>query len=182
MRKSVGKQTSRKKPAGVGRADKPLYSKPIAGSQKALKLSARARYGLRILTDIALHAHDKAPRTTAAIAKAQQISEKFISRLVIPLRQAGMIRSQRGLAGGFRLARAPEDITLLEVVETMQGPLAILDCLAKPGLCARDRTCTTRLIWGDVNTAFANALAKISLGRVLQRTHVTDADLVDYCI
>ena len=158
-----------------------MAEKKTAG-QKALKISAKARYGLRILLDVALHEDDPTPRTTAAIAESQQLSLKFASRLVIPLRQAGMIRSIRGTAGGFRLARAPSDITLLDIVETLQGPVEILDCLGTSAPCARARACVSRSVWDDVNTAFSNALAAITLERVIARAHEHATAGLDYCI
>ena len=158
-----------------------MAAKKTAG-QKALKISAKARYGLRILLDIALHEDDPAPRTTAAIAESQQLSLKFISRLVIPLRQAGMSRSIRGTAGGFRLARAPSDITLRDIVETLQGPVEILDCLGGSSPCDRARACVSRSVWGDVNTAFANALAAMTLEKVIARAQEHATAGQDYCI
>ena len=158
-----------------------MMEKKTAG-QKALKISAKARYGLRILIDIALHEDDAAPRTTAAIAESQQLSLKFASRLVIPLRQAGMIRSIRGVSGGFRLARPPSDITLLDIVETLQGPVEILDCLGTSSPCARAQGCVSRSVWDDVNTAFANALAAMTLEKVLARAQEHATAGLDYCI
>ena len=152
-----------------------------ACAQRGLKVSARTRYGLRILLDIAAHSQDEVPRSMVLISKDQKISVKFISRLVIPLRQAGLIRSVRGASGGFRLARAPEDITLLKVVETMQGPLSILDCLTQEGVCERERYCLARQIWEDVNVGFSNVLARVSVAKILAR--VPDVShLLDFCI
>ena len=134
-----------------------------------MKISAKARYGLRILMDIALHEAANRPRLMKEICEAQSLSEKFTSRLVIPLREAGMIHSIRGKQGGFRLAKAPSDITLLDVIETMQGPISLLDCLSGPETCARTAKCPTRLIWTDVNTAIKKTLQAITLEVILDR-------------
>ena len=138
-------------------------------SQKALKISAKARYALRILLDVAMFASEKTPRTGVAIAESQQISEKFLSRIVVTLRRRGLLRSARGNVGGFRLAKSPDDISLLDVIEAVQGPLAILDCLAPGATCPRRRTCLARRVWLDVNASFVATLAKISLASVLRR-------------
>lgn len=69
-----------------------------------MKISTKGRYGLRILIDLATH-DNSIPRLIRDIAQAQQISEKYISRLVIDLRRAGLIRSIRGVNGGFHLAK-----------------------------------------------------------------------------
>ena len=81
-----------------------------------MKLSTKGRYGLRILLDVALHGGE-APRLAREIAASQGISEKYISRLLIALRRAGLVVSVRGAKGGYRLGRFPESITLLDVVE-----------------------------------------------------------------
>ena len=152
-----------------------------ACSQKALKVSAKARYALRILLDVATRASAERPRTGAAIAKAQQISEKFLSRIVVTLREKGLLRSVRGNVGGFRLAMSPDDIRLLDVVEAVQGPLAILDCLAPGASCPREATCLARRVWADVNAAFASTLAKVTLAAILRREPGA-AQALDYCI
>lgn len=152
-----------------------------ACSQKALKVSAKARYALRILLDVAANASSDSPRTGAAIAKAQQISEKFLSRIVVTLREKGLLRSVRGNVGGFRLAMSPDDISLLDIVEAMQGPLAILDCLAPGTSCPRARACLARRVWADVNASFAASLAEVSLASVLSRDPKA-ARVLDYCI
>ncbi len=134
-----------------------------------MKISAKARYGLRILLDVALHETHARPRTIKEIADAQGISEKFISRIVVPLRERGMIKSERGKLGGFRLAQAPSDITLLAVIETLQGPVSLVDCVADKAGCVRSGTCVARSVWTDVNTAVRAALRGMTLETVLER-------------
>lgn len=134
-----------------------------------MKISAKARYGLRILFDVALHETHARPRTIKEIADAQGISEKFISRIVVPLRERGMIKSERGKLGGFRLAQAPSDITLLAVIETLQGPISLVDCVADKAGCVRSGTCVARSVWTDVNTAVRAALRGMTLETVLER-------------
>ena len=134
-----------------------------------MKISAKARYGLRILLDVALHETHARPRTIKEIADAQGISEKFISRIVVPLRERGMIKAERGKLGGFRLAQAPSDITLLAVIETLQGPISLVDCVADKAGCVRSGTCVARSVWTDVNTAVRAALRGMTLETVLER-------------
>lgn len=134
-----------------------------------MKISAKARYGLRILLDVVLHETHARPRTIKEIADAQGISEKFISRIVVPLRERGMIKSERGKLGGFRLAQAPSDITLLAVIETLQGPISLVDCVADKAGCVRSGTCVARSVWTDVNTAVRAALRGMTLETVLER-------------
>ena len=134
-----------------------------------MKISAKARYGLRILIDIAINETPERPRLMKEICEAESLSEKFTSRLVIPLREKGMIRSLRGKQGGFRLAKSPADITLLDVIETLQGPISLLDCLDESSTCTRSAKCPTRLIWNDANSAIKNTLRAITLESILGR-------------
>lgn len=150
-----------------------------------MKIPAKARYGLRILLDVALNETHARPRTIREIAEAQGISEKFISRIVVPLRERGMIKSARGKLGGFRLAAAPSDITLLAVIEALQGPLALVDCVADPARCERAGACVARSVWTDVNTAVRAALRALTLETVLERVRggvAVPAALAEYSI
>ena len=80
-----------------------------------------------------------------------------------------MIKSERGKLGGFRLAQAPSDITLLAVIETLQGPISLVDCVADKARCVRSGTCVARSVWTDVNTAVRAALRGMTLETVLER-------------
>lgn len=132
-----------------------------------MKISAKARYGLRILTDIALHADDQHPRLMKDICEAEALSEKFTSRLVIPLREAGMISSTRGKAGGFRLARQPKKISLLEIIETLQGPVELVDCLSQISTCERSTACAARKVWSRVNDSIRQTLKSVTLDSLI---------------
>ena len=148
-----------------------------------MKISTKGRYGLRILMDLALHQSEK-PRLIRDIAKSQQISEKYISRLVIALRKGGMIRSVRGVNGGFHLAMKPEDITLLDVIEVMEGPLSIVDCVFTPKSCDRSGNCAAREIWSKLNSDIRALMSGITLADILaayERHNASGGDM-DYCI
>ena len=132
-----------------------------------MKISTKGRYGLRILMDLALHESEK-PRLIRDIAKSQQISEKYISRLVIALRKGGMIRSIRGVNGGFYLARKPEEITLLDVIEVMEGQLSIVDCVKSPKRCAMHENCAPREIWCKLNDEIRDLMRQTTLADILE--------------
>ena len=148
-----------------------------------MKISTKGRYGLRILIDLATH-DNSIPRLIRDIAQAQQISEKYISRLVIDLRRAGLIRSIRGVNGGFHLAKKPEEITLLEVIETMEGPVSVVECVNARHKCGRNSSCGARTIWQQLNENIRNMMQNITLAEILQayQDPDKDSDLEDYCI
>ena len=149
-----------------------------------MKITAKSRYALRILLEVALHG-DGGPRTIKEIAAAQTLSEKFISRIVVLLRRAGLLLTERGVKGGLRLARHAEKITLLDVVEATDGPLAIVHCLARPGACRRQGHCAAENAWAGVNEALADALRRTTLADVVAdqlRFAPPAPSEPDYCI
>lgn len=148
-----------------------------------MKISTKGRYGLRILLDLALHSGEKL-RLIRDIAQSQQISEKYISRLIIDLRRAGMVKSVRGSKGGYELAKAPQEITLLDVVEVMEGALSIVDCVREPGQCSRNQGCATREIWRKLNAEIRDAMQKVTLQEIIEFYQKQDNTTGnwDYCI
>jgi len=131
---------------------------------KSMKVSAKARYALRILKDIADNQDSPRPTTELAISERQGISMKYLSRIVLPLRDAGLLRVQQGSHAGFRLGRPLAKISLLEVIELVQGHVSLLDCLTPEIDCPRQRGCYARRIWSRANASFRAALAAITLG------------------
>ena len=149
-----------------------------------MKITAKSRYALRILLDVAASGKD-GPRTIKEIAVSQGISEKFISRIAVPLRRAGLVATVRGVKGGLRLAKFPKKITLLDVVTATDGPLALVHCLGRPGVCKRQGRCAAEKAWGGVNDALAAALRRTTLADVVadQRRLAPPAPAEpDYCI
>lgn len=148
-----------------------------------MKISTKGRYGLRILLDLALNSGE-APRMIREIAKSQQISEKYISRLIIDLRKAGFVSSVRGIQGGYHLARRPEFITLLDVVEVMEGPVSIVDCVIAPDKCTRQEVCPTLDMWTALNQQIREKFAAVTLQDIIDhyRAKASGPDTFDYCI
>ena len=149
-----------------------------------MKITAQSRYALRMLLDIAVNG-DAGPRSIKEIASSQGISEKFISRIAVPLRRAGLVATARGAKGGLRLARFPEKITLLDIVEAIDGPLSLVHCLARPGVCERQGKCAAERAWSGVNDALAAALRRVRLADVVadqRRMGGDGASGPEYCI
>ena len=149
-----------------------------------MKITAKARYALRILLDVAVYG-DRKPRTIREIAKSQGISEKFISRIVVPLRRAGFLSSVRGVQGGLRMARFPDQITVLDVVTAMDGPVSILECLSHPNRCSRQGHCAAEEIWRQVNDGISETLRSVRLSDVVdrfRRTSLGDPNGPEYSI
>lgn len=126
-----------------------------------MKISTKGRYGWRILLDLALYG--ETPRLMREIAASQGISEKYISRLMNPLNKAGFVRSIRGVKGGFVLAKNPADITLLAVVEAMEGRVAVVECVTDKAFCAKSNDCSACEMWMGLSAEIRQAMAKVTL-------------------
>ena len=133
-----------------------------------MKISTKGRYGIRILFDIALNGSGR-PRMMREIAKSQGISEKYISRLILDLRDAGFISATRGARGGYSLVRTPADISLLNVVETMEGHISIVDRIDIPDTTDKGAVYGMRDVWLILNGKVREALASVSLQDIIER-------------
>lgn len=139
-----------------------------------MRLSTRGRYGTRLMVDLAQR-HADGPIPLAQIAKRQDLSAKYLEQLIILLKRAGLIRSARGRRGGYMLARKPEEINLGEIIESLEGRLALVDCVAEPGLCERSPDCPTRGIWVGMTNILKKQLFSLNLQDVVQKSaHLED--------
>jgi len=118
--------------------------------------------------DIALH-QAKGPVTLNDIAARQKISVKYLWQVINPLKTSGLLSVTRGAKGGYVLARRPESITMLEVMNILEGPVSLVDCLAKKDVCNRIDSCVARTVWMEVNVAVEKAMKGITLADVLHR-------------
>ena len=133
-----------------------------------MKLSTRGRYGVRLMLDLALH-DGEGPIFLREIAVRQGVSEKYLWQLINPLKAAGLIGSQRGVHGGYVLGKAPEGISVKEILLILEGPLCLVDCVDDPSLCERSASCVSREIWGEVSVSLQQTLEKKSLAAMLAR-------------
>jgi Rrf2 family protein len=133
-----------------------------------MRLSTRGRYGVRFMLDLALH-YGKEPVVLKELAERQNISAKYLDQLVGGLRKAGLVKTKRGIRGGFRLAKPPEKINLVEVVETVEGPINVVNCVAHPDGCPRSMECVTRDVWENVANAIKKELSQVSLADMVDR-------------
>ena len=131
-----------------------------------MKISTKARYGLRILIDIALNGDDR-PRMIREISVSQGISQKYIGRLILELRKAGFLRSVRGAKGGYVLKKNPKDISLLEIMEVMEGQIHLTKCLLCPTDCKRAVSCSSRSLWSNLTEEMRLTFARVNLAEIV---------------
>jgi Rrf2 family cysteine metabolism transcriptional repressor len=116
------------------------------------------------------------PVSLGAVAEAETLPLSYLEHLVAKLRGAGLVTSVRGAHGGYRLAREPAEITMLDVVEALEGPIAPMECfhVDREGrvLCSHeidaDRACATKLLWTRVQGGVTRALAGTSLADLVE--------------
>ncbi|MFH1061212.1 MAG: Rrf2 family transcriptional regulator [Pseudomonadota bacterium] len=135
-----------------------------------MKLSTRGRYGVRAMLELALH-QGEGPTALQELAQRQGISAKYLEQLLIPLKAAGLVNSVRGAKGGYLLAVSPEKVTLYEIVRTLEGPLAVVECVQDPSICERVGGCTVHLVWGEMSQKLVEFLSSITLSNMVERQH-----------
>jgi Rrf2 family protein len=140
-----------------------------------MRLSKRGEYGLRAMISLA-DAQQNSPTAMIQIKEIstrEQIPAKFLEQILLALKNAGLVHSRMGVGGGYYLARAPKEITLGQIVRTLDGPLAPIKCVSQmayePCGCPDEETCGLRMVMGDVRNAIANILDKTTLAAVIQR-------------
>jgi Rrf2 family protein len=127
-----------------------------------MKISTKGRYGLRVLLDIALH-QEGGPVILRDIAKRQKISEKYLWQVINPMKAAGFVNSERGSKGGYRLAKGMSEITLLDIISVLEGPVCVVDCVSEPANCDRSSACVARSVWGRIETSIHKTMRSITL-------------------
>jgi Rrf2 family protein len=102
------------------------------------------------------------------IARREDISEKYLSLIVIPLRKAGLIQSTRGAHGGYSLTRIPEKINAQEIFDALEGKNCLVDCIRNPGECSRSNICPTRDVWSMLGEKISETLAGVTLDELVR--------------
>lgn len=131
-----------------------------------LRLSNLADYGVVVMTAAARAVAEDRLMSTAQVAQQTGIPAPTVAKLMGQLGRAGLLTSQRGVAGGFALAREPAAISLADIVEAIDGPIALTHC-GQPGSdCDLSHSCTVRPHWTPVNRAVKAALSNVTLAEL----------------
>ena len=133
-----------------------------------MKLSTKSRYGLRAVIEIA-KTFGSTPAKRKNVAAQQGISDSYLENILIVLKNNRIIETTRGVNGGYVLSRSPKEITVLEVVDSLEGPLDLVDCVSSNSACSKTDTCATRTIWKELADAWKSILGNITLQDVIDR-------------
>jgi len=133
-----------------------------------MKISTRVRYGLRMMIELAMSTtKDYIP--LIKIAENQNISPKYLKQISLALENHGLVKSMRGIGGGYKLSRPPEEITALEIVEALMGRTEVVDCVSAPELCELSEKCAAREVWVEISEAVSKLLKEKTLKELADR-------------
>jgi Rrf2 family protein len=152
-----------------------------------MKLSTRGEYALRALLVLGLNYGPDVVRIQT-ISEQQNIPKRFLEQILNDMKELGVLESKRGLAGGYRLRRPPEQITLAEVIRFLEGPLAPVSCVSQTAYercsCPDEARCGIRSVMKEVREAIAKVLEKVTVAqlcdraRALQTLHDNPTDYI----
>lgn len=148
-----------------------------------MKISTKGRYGLRALIDLSIYGKTGAPVLLSDIAKRQGISEKYLEQIANRLHKAGLVKTVRGRKGGYLLDKSESEIMLSKIIEILEGPICVVDCVVKPDLCRRSSLCSARDIWSALSDKIAETLSQYTLADLVNmQNEKTNAEAPMYYI
>ena len=153
-----------------------------SNQERYVKFSTRTRYGTRLMVRLASYYHTKKPVLLKNIAKEEEISEKYLSQIIIPLKAAGLVNSFRGANGGYALSRSPSLIRVGEIVEILEGGFDMGGCAKKTSGCSRVSICVTRDLWCKVNEKVLQTLNAVTLEDLVKETEEREGSGILYNI
>ena len=143
-----------------------------------MRLSTRGEYASRAMLELAIQ-YETGPLHGRQISRAQQIPPRFLEQILLLLKRAGYLKSRKGRAGGYALAKPPSEINVAEVIRVMDGPLAPIDCVSvmahEP--CPMEGTCGLQWLWKDVRDAVAEILEKTTFADLVEKSGRSKAAL-----
>lgn len=153
-----------------------------------MRLSLRGEYALRALLVLGLK-YDQTVVRIQVISEHQNIPKRFLEQILNDLKSAGLVQSRRGVAGGYRLARKPEEITLAEVVRHVEGALAPVSCVSERYYekcsCPDESRCAIRSVMKEIREAVVKIAERVTVAELCERWHKLQQDplkVLDFAI
>ncbi len=130
-----------------------------------MELTRKAEYAIAILTELASQDSNQ-PIQSREVAQRRSIPENLIPQIVATLSKRGWVEGTRGVGGGIRLVTDPQSISILDVIELIEGPIYINRCL-KGGVCQNERSCSLRRVWSKAQDALLSVFRETSIADLL---------------
>ena len=130
-----------------------------------MKLSTKGRYGLKAMLDLAVHC-DEGQVALKSIAERQGLSENYLEQLFAALKKAKLVKSVRGSQGGYSLGRSPENISVGDILRTLEGSMSPTECVSEnceSHHCGNLDCCVTRSVWEKIRDGINNVIDNITL-------------------
>ncbi len=132
-----------------------------------LKLSKTTDYGIVLLAHLASKP-DQGPQNARELAADAALPVPMVSKVLKALAREGLLVSQRGSKGGYRLSQDPEMLSVSEIIRVLEGPLALTDCAVGPALCEHETGCAVREPWQQISRVVEDALSEITLADLVR--------------
>ena len=148
----------------------------ISSAPFSMRVSSKAHYGLRMMTEFA-RGFGTGPVSLSEVSRVEQLPLAYLEQLAGQLRRGGLLESTRGVHGGYSLTRRPSEISVLDIVQLVEGEVAPVECVAHDyvaGHCAREADCASRGLWRRLKQSIDSVLSETSLEDLL-----ADHQLVD---
>lgn len=143
-----------------------------------MEISRRTDYGVRVILDLA--SVPTSQRTsTGEIADRQKIPAPFLAKIISQLSFAGLLTTHRGAGGGVTLARPASQISLLQVIEALEGPVRLNRCLIEPEACPQNSSCPVHGIWAKAQDELTSLLAVTTFDDLVDASRLKAAPLTD---
>lgn len=136
-----------------------------------MKVSTRGDYASRALLSLALHGEEDGPTSVRDIAERTGLPQPYLEQILLALKGAGLVRSKRGVGGGYVLTRPPKEITLGQIVSAVDGPIAAGD-FGRPhenGACEHEGQCILLAVWADVGEHIRSHLDSFTLADMVDQ-------------
>ncbi len=137
-----------------------------------MQITRQADYAVRAVLYLARLGNTERA-ATSTVAEEQRIPPSFLAKIISQLSIAGLLHTSRGARGGVTLARDPKDITLLEVIEAIDGPIQLNECVGEDSECTFDGDCPLRLVWCDAQEMLVKRLKGTNFHQLLERSKVS---------
>jgi Rrf2 family protein len=131
-----------------------------------MQITRQADYAVRAVLFLARLGNERA--ATSLVAQEQRIPPSFLAKIISQLSIAGLLHTARGARGGVTLARAPQDISVLEVVEAIDGPIQLNECSGNDGGCTFDSDCPLRPVWCEAQDELVRRLKQTDFAQLLR--------------
>jgi len=122
-----------------------------------MQITRQTDYAIRAVLYLAKHGSSQRV-STSTVAREMKIPASFLAKIISQLSIAGLLHTSRGARGGVSLAREPKDITVLDVVEAIDGPILLNECVAEPGTCSFEEDCPLHPIWHEAQEQLVQRL------------------------